>query len=317
MKILRDIDNHIFSPKNSLENWLRTHKRSFTVAGLQFPGIFNTDKYTFHLIMFLTVLSIEILGAVVLALPFGAGLGIVGAIIGSIGFIMDFSIAYILIFPNRDICYLNNIRIIYSSNAPAESQIDEFINKIKFKKLVGYGIIFLIAVIKIYFLKEGFGVLEMPVFIMSFLFLIAAVIHIYYTEYYFSGRFFNVAAKQERASRLSVGEQTMQPTEIYTSVILKGFTEIQNKCPHSIKPSEEKVDVQLSTGTIEKRYKSTLERKGLITDSDLETLCGSQPEDAQKRDLALELLYCQLNEVTPSEKYKQFFNSLNPHRTKI
>ncbi len=318
MQILRDINNHIFTPHDSLENWLRTHKRPYAIASMQLPGLFNSDKYTFHLIMFLLALTIEVTGALVLALPFGASLGMIGAVIGSVGFIMDFGIAFILLFPNSNLCYFNNLRILYSSDDGAVAAIDNKIKAIERLKNLGYFIILVVAGIKIYFLKEGFGVVEMPVYVMSFLFLVAAAIHIKYTEHFFAFyvKFF-LSANQERNANLHVGGHAAVPQEIFTTTKLIQFTAIPNKCPHSIVPSEEEVQVKLSTDVEEKRFKSILNVTGLITDNDVEILCKSQPSEAARRDIVIELLYLQLNNVTPTNNLQQFVASLPIHRQLI
>lgn len=303
MPILRDIDDHVFTPRTSLEAWLRTYKRPYSVAGMQFPGLYNTDKAAFHFGMFMLALFIEVTGTLVLALPMGAGLGIVGAVIGSVGFILDFGIAFALLFLNRNLSYFSNLRILYDSDNRSISKIDGIMNGIKSLKNAGYFVILLVAGVKIYFLKEGFGVLEMPVFVMAFLFVSAAVIHIKYTEYFFAFGLFLVSASSERKASRIDGVIKPDLHEIYTTNALKSFEAIPRKCPHFINPTNELVKITLSTGVVEERYKTEVGIYGFITDRDLETLCDTQPIAAQKRDLAVELLFLQLGDTAPSEKY--------------
>lgn len=315
--LLKDIDNHIFRPKKSLENWLHNYKRPYSIAGMQFPGLFNSHNFYYHRAMFFIALIIEIIGSLVLALDIGAGLGLIGAIVGSVGFVMDFGIAFILLFFNGDIVYFANKRILFTGADGTVSEIDDKIKATKNKKKVGYFIILLVAVVKIYFLYEGFGVFEMPIIVMGFLFIIAAIIHIRYTEYFFAFLRFKLSAIRDRNNNRAIGHLGEDSSELYTIVELIKFDAIPSKCPHSIIPTNELVDVKLSNGITEKRYKSTLISSGLMTDNDVETLCKSQGNGTRGRDLAIELLAFQLNDVAPSKKYLQFNQGLPIHIEKI
>ena len=320
MKILKEIDKHVFTPHNSLDNWMRTHKRPYSIAGLQMPGLFNSDKYNFHLIMFLLALSVEIFGALFLALPFGADLGTTGAMVGSIGFVLDFGIAFILLFSNSNLCYFKNLLILYASNAGSSAAIGDKVKSIYSTKRLGYTVILLIAVLKICVLVNGWGSADIPmtIYVLSFLFLVTAIIHIRYTEFFFAfyGKFLP-AASQDKNDYIIVTGRTAQPQEIYTTTKLQKFDAIQDSCLHSIEPTDIKIKIKNSIGVIEDRYKSIIYISGLITDNDAEILCRSQPGDTGKRDLGVELLALQLNYVTPSERLQNFVNSLPKHRILI
>jgi hypothetical protein len=307
-EILKDIDEHIFEPNRSLEYWLATHKRPYPINGLTMFGLFNTQNTYFG--AFLIAVFIEILGGFVLALDFefGAGLGVVGGIVGALAFIFDFTIAYYSSYLNGYITYFNNKKMLYGADHKTQSYINDEISKVKTLKFISIIIIYIIAAIKIWLFYEGFGMIEMPVLIMTFLFILVAFIHTRYTEYFFAWFRFNRAARKEKNHARKLGETRPIPIDFYTPSALKNFIGTPEICPHDIIATNEKINIKLASGQIEERYKNELLSKGLITDSDVNTLCKSQ-EISQQQFLAIELLNIQLNKVTP-EKYKTFINNL-------
>lgn len=311
--ILRDIDEHIFEPRQSLESWLSTHKRPYPVSGLTMFGFFNTHKTYFG--AFLIALFIEILGGVVLALDFefGAGLGIIGGIIGAGAFIIDFTIAFFASYLNGYITYFNNKKMLYGSDHVTQKFISDEIDKIKRLKLISTIIIYAVAAVKIWFFYEGFGMIEMPVLVMTFLFILVAFIHTNYTEYYFAWFRFKQNANKDKNGLIQLGQATNNNIDIYTSNKLSDFKGIPAKCPHDIVSSDFKVKIKLASGQIEERYRSILTKQGIITDTDIDILCKSQ-QIAQQQFLAMELLNIQLNMVTP-EKYRTFINRLPQYIT--
>lgn len=310
--ILRDIDTHHFEPVESLESWLATHKRPYsTFGGTTLSGLFNTHNTYWG--VFLLAVSIEIIGAVFLATNFldaGADLGLVGGIIGASALILDLTFAYLASPLNGYIIYLENKQQLYSSEPKTKKFLADEVNKVKKNKMIFSALILLVAAVKIFFFYQGYGAFDMPVFIMTFLFILVGIIHIFCTEYFFAWIKFNSEANKDKRKNLRLGQASIDNVDIYTANKLTDFVGIPQTCPHDIISSDERVNVRLASGQIEQRYKSILRKKGLITDADVDILCKKQ-ELTQSRDLAIELLRIQLSAVIP-KKYQQIISTLPP-----
>jgi uncharacterized membrane protein len=310
--ILKDIDNHHFEPIESLEAWLATHKRPYsTFGGTSLSGLFNTHNT--YSVLFLIAVFIEVIGAVFLATDFlgaGAELGLVGGIIGASALILDLTFAYLASPLNGYITYLENKQQLYSSEPKTKQFLSDEINKVKNNKMIFSALILGVSAVKIFFFYQGYGAFVMPVFVMTFLFILVGIIHIFCTEYFFAWKKFKSEANKDKKKHLQLGEANIDSVDIYTVNKLTSFEGIPQTCPHDIIASDEKINVRLASGQIEQRYKSILRKKGLVTDADVDILCKKQ-ELTQSRDLAIELLRIQLSAVIP-KKYQQMISKLPP-----
>jgi len=183
--------NHNFEPsKQAKEAWLYTKKSSANFAGVQLPGLFDSVGYSVQMAAFIGILILE---GVPTYLGYDNGVNITG-ILAAI--FVDIALAVISHIWHSKVCVLEN-QLVIEENPIKKEFLKRKANSFKLKGYFFYFIIILSAAFKFYIFFEVYEVMDTTSIFVLACYLLAGILHIAYTGYFFYTSRYNAIMQKE------------------------------------------------------------------------------------------------------------------------
>jgi hypothetical protein len=273
--------NDNFSPSYSTKRiWLHTRKKAITYYDFELPGMYNKVDLKIDSILFLVLMSIEIIGM-------SNFYYLSNSIIFSVFFFQLDNLFGIFshMFKGR-LCIAKNNLVLAENGVIWGGLTTPFLEKEKQKRiilkyeiseLIFYIIIMLLASFKISYLFYSLGISQLTV-LLSVFFIFIAILTITNLGYFMYGTMFNLHLSRDKRNYKYL-EHNLRETKIYR-LLNNDYINV-NVNQHFIKYDENGNKIFLCSG--------------ILQDLEVEQFINSQPSRLLKKGVALELLRIQLN----------------------